>query len=118
MQPRLNIAIKACRAASEIINKITSVYNKVEPEIIYVPFACDVHTDHQIITRALQSTFKWFRYPSIQEVLMYETLSETEFNFLENRAFNPNVFVNISDYLDEKAMLNLIESINKKAATE
>ena len=33
---------------------------------------------------------------------MYETLSETEFNFIEKRTFNPNVFVNISNYLDDK----------------
>ena len=58
-----------------------NVYKKVEPDIIYIPFAYDVHTDHQIIARALQSTFKWFRYPHIKKVYMYETPSETEFNF-------------------------------------
>ena len=33
---------------------------------------------------------------------MYETPSETEFNFVENRVFRPNVFVNISRYIDDK----------------
>ena len=33
---------------------------------------------------------------------MYETPSETEFNFVENRIFSPNVFVNISQYIDNK----------------
>ena len=87
---------------SDLIEKITNVYKKVEPEIIYMPFARDVHTDHQLIAKALQSTFKWFRYPHIQKVLMYETPSETEFNFIEKNIFNPNVFVNISDNLDDK----------------
>jgi N-acetylglucosamine malate deacetylase 1 len=87
---------------SDIVEKITDIYKKIEPEIIYMPFAYDVHTDHQIIAKAMQATFKWFRYPHIQKVLMYETLSETEFNFIEKRTFSPNVFVNISDYLDEK----------------
>ena len=87
---------------SDLIKKITNVYKKVEPEIIYMPFTRDVHTDHQLIAKALQSTFKWFRYPHIQKVLMYETLSETEFNFIEKNIFNPNVFVNISDNLDYK----------------
>jgi len=86
----------------DLIEKITEVYKKVEPEIIYIPFVCDVHTDHQIISKALQSTFKWFRHPHIKKVLMYETLSETEFNFVENRLFHPNVFVNISKYIDKK----------------
>ncbi len=87
---------------SDLIKKISEVYKKVEPEIIYMPFAHDIHTDHQIIAKALQSTFKWFRYPHIKKVYMYETPSETEFNFMEKRTFNPNVFVNISDYLDDK----------------
>ena len=87
---------------SDLIGEISNVYKKVEPDIIYMPFAYDVHTDHQIIAKALQSTLKWFRYPHIQKVMMYETLSETEFNFLDKRNFNPNVFINISDYLDNK----------------
>jgi N-acetylglucosamine malate deacetylase 1 len=87
---------------SDLIGEISNVYKKVEPDIIYMPFAYDVHTDHQIIAKALQSTFKWFRYPYIKKVYMYETPSETEFNFVENRIFSPNVFVNISQYLDNK----------------
>ena len=87
---------------SDLIEKITDVYKKVDPDIIYIPFPDDVHTDHQIIVKALQSTFKWFRFPHIKKVYMYETPSETEFNFVENRVFSPNVFVKISQYIDNK----------------
>ena len=87
---------------SDLIEEISNVYKKVEPDIIYMPFAYDVHTDHQIIAKALQSTLKWFRYPHIKKVYMYETPSETEFNFVENRVFRPNIFVNISLYIDDK----------------
>ena len=92
---------------SDLIEKLTEVYKKVGPEIIYMPFAHDVHTDHQLIAKALQSTFKWFRYSHIRKVLMYEILSETEFNFIEKRKFSPNVFVDISDHLNDK-----IETMN------
>ena len=87
---------------SDLIGKITNVYNNIKPDVIYMPFAYDVHTDHQIIAKALQSTFKWFRYPHIKNIYMYETPSETEFNFVENRVFRPNVFINISQYLGNK----------------
>ena len=86
----------------DLIEKITDVYKKIKPEIIYMPFAYDVHTDHQLIAKALQSTYKWFRYPYIQKVLMYEVLSETDFNFIEQRVFRPNVFVDISNHLNDK----------------
>ena len=87
---------------SDLIGEISNVYKKVEPDIIYMPFSNDVHTDHQLIAKALQSTFKWFRFPHIKKVYMYETPSETEFNFVENRVFSPNVFVKISQYIDNK----------------
>ena len=87
---------------SDLIGKITDVYKNIKPDVIYIPFAYDVHTDHQIIAKALQSTFKWFRYPHIKKVYMYETPSETEFNFVGDRVFRPNLFVNISLYIDGK----------------
>ena len=37
---------------SQIIEKISFVYKEIEPEIIYIPFSHDVHTDHQIISKA------------------------------------------------------------------
>jgi len=87
---------------ASIIKSFADIYKIVKPEVIYMPFISDVHTDHQIICKALNSTFKWFRHPHIKKVLMYETLSETEFNFIGKRSFQPNVFVNVSDYIDDK----------------
>ena len=87
---------------SVIINKISKTLKRIEPEIIYIPFLNDVHTDHQIINKAFQATIKWFRYPFIKTVFMYETLSETEFNFIDEKKFNPNKFIDISKYLEKK----------------
>ena len=96
---------------SDLIAKFAEVYSKVEPGIIYMPFSHDVHTDHQFVAKAMQSTFKWFRNPHIQRVLMYETVSETEYNFVGDRTFRPNVFVDISSYLDDKIeIMKLYES--------
>ena len=86
----------------KLIDKISDIYRKIKPNIIYMPFINDVHTDHQIIAQSIQSTIKWFRYPFIKRVLMYETTSETEFNFVQGRIFKPNVFVDISKYIDTK----------------
>ena len=87
---------------SDLIAKLVEIYNQVKPEIIYMPFVKDVHTDHQLTAQAVQSTIKWFRYPHIKKVMMYETPSETEFNFIEDRTFHANVFVDISKYLESK----------------
>ena len=88
---------------SELISKISSIINKVKPNIIYLPFKGDVHSDHKYIFDAAYSCTKVFRYPFIKKIYMMETLSETEFSLsTKEDSFVPNVFVNISDYIDKK----------------
>ena len=72
---------------SDLIEEIKLIYNKIKPSLVYMPFFKDVHTDHQIISKALQSTIKWFRFNYIRKVYMYETVSETDFNFLGEKSF-------------------------------
>lgn len=86
-----------------IISKISEVFNKIKPNIIYVNNRSDIHTDHQISFQGIISCTKNFRYPFIKKILMYETLSETEFApALFEYTFTPNVFADISDYFHKK----------------
>ena len=88
---------------SLIIQKISEAVLEIQPEVIYLQNRSDVHTDHQIIFKAVYACTKNFRYPFIKKILMYETLSETEFApALRENAFIPNFFVDISDYFEEK----------------
>lgn len=86
----------------KLVSRLSDIHSEVKPEIIYMPFIKDVHTDHQIISAAIRPSLKWFRYPHVKKVLMYETISETEFNFIDRDNFHPNTFVNISKYIDQK----------------
>lgn len=87
----------------ELVNKISHIFQELEPEIIYVMNRSDAHSDHRIVFDAVMSCTKSFRYPYVKKVLMYECLSETEFApILPERVFQPNYFVNISDFLDKK----------------
>lgn len=88
---------------SRIIGSISDVFRQVEPDIVYLPFKGDVHTDHQIAFRAAYSCTKIFRYPSIKKIVMMETLSETEFApSTKEDSFIPNMFVDITDFIDRK----------------
>ena len=88
---------------SDLISKISSIINKVKPNIIYLPFKSDVHSDHKYIFDAAYSCTKTFRYPFIKKIYMMETLSETEFSLsTKEDSFVPNVFVDISKYIDKK----------------
>ena len=94
-----------------LINETFKIIKKINPEIIYMPCHLDVHTDHQITAKVIQACIKWFRIPSIKKVLMYETISETDFNFLSLDNFKPNTFVDISNFIKEKnKILNIYKS--------
>ena len=88
---------------SELIGKISKVMNEVKPNIIYLPFKGDVHSDHRKIFEASYSCTKSFRYPFIKRIYTIETLSETEFApSTKEDSFIPNVFVDISEFMDKK----------------
>jgi len=88
---------------SELVGKISKVINEVKPNIIYLPFKGDVHSDHRKIFEAAYSCTKSFRYSFIKKIYMIETLSETEFApSTKEDSFIPNSFVDISEYMDKK----------------
>ena len=86
----------------DIIQKISEIVESYRPEEIFIPHLGDVHTDHTIVFNAVVSGTKSFRYPFIKRMLSYETISETDFGLDVSVSFNPNVFVDISDFLEQK----------------
>lgn len=102
-----NLALKTMQVdeytMSELIGKISKVINEIKPNIIYLPFKGDVHSDHRAIFEASFSCTKSFRYPFIEKIYMMETLSETEFApSTKEDTFIPNSFVDISEFMNKK----------------
>jgi LmbE family N-acetylglucosaminyl deacetylase len=87
----------------KMVPDISSIFSEVQPEIIYTLNRSDAHSDHRVIFDAVMACTKSFRYPFIKQILMYECISETEFApALAEKAFLPNYFVDITNYLDKK----------------
>jgi LmbE family N-acetylglucosaminyl deacetylase len=87
----------------DLVMSIDKAINNVQPEIIYFINRSDIHSDHRIAFQAIYACTKNFRKPFIEELLMYETLSETEFApALGEAVFMPNVFVDITDFMQRK----------------
>ena len=88
---------------SDIISAISKNILEVKPDIVYVVNRSDVHSDHRVAFETVMSATKSFRYPFIKKILMYECISETEMAPpIEGNAFTPNVFSDITDFMDEK----------------
>lgn len=87
----------------DLIGEISKVFQEILPNIIYVPYPSDIHSDHKAVFDATMACTKWFRYPYVEKVLAYETLSETDFIMNPDaNGFRPDVFVNIDSFLAKK----------------
>ena len=73
----------------ELISKIEGVMQEVRPNIVFLNYSDDVHQDHRAASHAGVSATRY-----IEEVLFYEVPT--------TQNFEPDIFVNIQDILDEK----------------
>ena len=86
-----------------LVTSISKVVDDIKPNTIYIPNRSDIHSDHRKTFESAMSACKSFRMDFIKKILMYECLSETEFaSSLQENAFSPNYFVDISKYLEEE----------------
>ena len=88
--------------AKELVGRFHNVFVECQPHTLLIPFGNDVHSDHRVVHQAAVAASKWFRQPSVERVLAYETLSETEQAVDSQHAFFPNVFVDIEPWLQPK----------------
>lgn len=94
---------------STLVSRISDVFKQFQPEEVLMPYTGDVHSDHRITFGAVYACTKWFRYPRVRRVLVYETPSETDFGIdPRDSGFRPNIFVDISQHIDRKLELMAI----------
>jgi LmbE family N-acetylglucosaminyl deacetylase len=90
-------------AKGEVIDAARKVVHTVQPDVVYLPFPGDAHSDHAVTYDALSACIKSFRAPFVRQVICYETLSETNFGLSPlTQGFRPNMFCDISQFLETK----------------
>jgi LmbE family N-acetylglucosaminyl deacetylase len=89
----------------QINQVVTDIIREIEPKELYVPFAHDLHQDHQMIAYAASVATRPYLPlgQRVGRVLAYETPSETHLaSPYLFPAFQPSVFVDISGHLETK----------------
>ena len=87
----------------QLANAISQHIDQVQPSLVYLPHRGDIHADHQRVYLAGLVATRPMNDCPVQQVLCYETLSETEWAPPEGDAvFRPTVFVDIGAYLETK----------------
>ena len=103
---------------SDLITSLREIIAKIKPETVYMVHSGDVHTDHHAVFSAAFSVFKSFYTQKwgVKQILSFETLSSTEAApQLVGRVFVPNVYSDITPYLEKKIeIMNLYETEAQK----
>lgn len=87
----------------EVNQAFYDVIAQCQPEEVYLPHWGDMQKDHRISTEAAMVALRAKSNHSVRRIYAYETLSETGINIpTTENAFIPNVFEDITDYLDGK----------------
>ena len=90
-------------ARYELANAIEKVIRGIDADVVYLPHRGDIHHDHRAVFEAAIVAARPIGQCSVKRLLAYETLSETEWAPpFGDDAFIPNVFVDISDFLELK----------------
>ncbi|HIK03576.1 MAG TPA: PIG-L family deacetylase [Trichormus sp. M33_DOE_039] len=88
---------------SDVNQQLIQVYKQVEPDRLFIPFTGDIHLDHQIVFLSSLVAARPINNFAPKAIYCYETMSETNWNApYITPNFVPNVFVDISDYLETK----------------
>ncbi|MCM1257323.1 MAG: PIG-L family deacetylase [Roseburia sp.] len=85
----------------KILDGINGFFDKILPEWVILPDYNDIHSDHRVVYECGISCSKIFRNSTIKRITTMEILSETDYGKPEGY-FAPNLFVDITDYLDRK----------------
>lgn len=86
-----------------IIQEVENYVDEIKPEIIYTHYYDDLNIDHQKTFEAVITATRPFGNYNTKEIYCFETPSSTEWHFKnEGKTFEPNYFVDITEYIDDK----------------
>lgn len=96
--PRLD-SVPSYKISLEV-EKIIRAYNITD---LFIPHRGDIHKDHRISYEASLVAARPINNNPVKRIFAYETLSETEWAApFSDEAFIPNLFVDISNHLNNK----------------
>lgn len=91
----------------EIIRPLEQVVSEVKPHTIYTHHYGDLNVDHRIAYEAVMTSCRPLPDAEVKEIYTFEVMSSTEWSAPGVNPFIPNVYIDISPFLDKKiAALN------------
>ena len=89
-------------ALLDVVQLIERVVDKLQPEIIYTHHIGDLNIDHQITHKAVMTVCRPQPGFCVKEIYAFEVLSSTEWQTPGVLHFSPNVYIDITKFIDIK----------------
>jgi N-acetylglucosamine malate deacetylase 1 len=89
-------------ALLDVVQLIEEVIDKLQPEIIYTHHPGDLNIDHQITHKAVMTACRPQPGFCVKEIYAFEVLSSTEWQTPGLKPFCPNIFIDVTDYINLK----------------
>lgn len=89
-------------ALLDVVQSLERVIREIAPQVIYTHHHGDLNVDHRITHEAVMVACRPIPGSTVAEIYGFEVLSSTEWATSGHPPFVPNVFVDISQYLDVK----------------
>lgn len=86
----------------DVVQKVEKLFSKINPSIVYTHHYGDLNIDHRIANAVVMTLCRPLPESSVEEILTFEVMSSTEWGVTSVTPFTPNVFINISDELQDK----------------
>ena len=86
----------------DVVKALEIIIDNWQPTRVYTHFCSDLNVDHRVTHQAVMTACRPAPGISVREILTFEVMSSTEWATPGIAPFEPNVFVDISDYLPKK----------------
>ena len=86
----------------DVVKEIEDKISQVQPEVIYTHHIGDLNIDHQITHKAVITACRPHPGFCVRKNYAFEVLSSTEWQTPGVESFCPNMFIDITDYIDIK----------------
>jgi LmbE family N-acetylglucosaminyl deacetylase len=86
----------------DVVQSLELIIKRLQPMTIYTHHHGDLNVDHRVTHQAVMTACRPVPGSSVREVLTFEVMSSSEWATPGVAPFEPNVFVDISDYLPKK----------------
>ena len=89
----------------DVVKKIENKIAEIKPEVIYTHHIGDLNVDHQVTHKAVLTACRPVPGFSVKKIYAFEVLSSTEWQTPGIDTFCPNVFIDISSYINKKKQI-------------